>query len=83
MSLIERLEKEKPVKAKKEKKGVGETNEAGGDLYSNLKVKIQERLIEETDELDAELLKDKSRIDKSIERKRNERQIQFKDIIFL
>ncbi|PIU67867.1 MAG: type II secretion system protein E [Armatimonadetes bacterium CG07_land_8_20_14_0_80_40_9] len=63
MSLIERLEKEKPVKAKKEKKGVGETNEAGGDLYSNLKVKIQERLIEETDELDAELLKDKSRTD--------------------
>lgn len=65
MSLIERLEREKSVKdkTKKEKKGVGETKEAGGDPYSDLKARIQKRLIEETDELDTELLKDKSRAD--------------------
>jgi pilus assembly protein CpaF len=62
MSLLKRLEQEKvSPEVKSEEKHISGARKTPEDPYLPIKLKIQERLINEIDDLDTELLKDKSR----------------------
>lgn len=61
MSLLRRLEQEKGAGEVKTEEKVAQVKKAQEDPYFAVKLKIQERLINEMDDLDTELLKDKSR----------------------